>query len=95
MYIFSYITGHSTRIVFSWLLQGQSFKVCCKHHLLSWHEMMMYQIKFYKVLKFPLGVSLNFVMRHFFADIFTFPILRILFTRTTKSTAQYYFYPQR
>ena len=72
-------------IVFSWLLQGLSFKVCCKHHLLSWHEMMMYQIIFYKVLKFPLVVRLNFVMRHFFADIFHFSDIKdIIYSNNKK-----------
>ena len=82
---FSYFTGHSTPIVFSWLLQGLTFKVCCKHHLLSWHEMMMYQIIFYKVLKFPLVVSLNFVMRHFLADIFHFSNIKdIIYSNNKK-----------
>ena len=47
--------------------------------------MMMYQIIFYKVLKFPLAVSLNFVMRHFFADIFHFSDIKdIIYSNNKK-----------
>ena len=45
----------------------------------------MYQIIFYKVLKFPLAVSLNFVMRHFFADIFHFSDIKdIIYSNNKK-----------